>query len=349
MTTGHSSTRAARQDIHCIEAAARSDLDPDLPYLVADIGGTKIEFGRVSSNGRRIEAVRHFAVADHATVEDAIEAYLSEQEQDRPEAIALAIAGPILGDEVALTNGPWRFSIQAAQKRLGIARLLVLNDFSALARGLPTLASSDLIKLGGGGAQPDAPIGLIGPGTGLGVSGLIRIGQSWHALAGEGGHASLAPEEEREALVLALLRRRFGHVSAERVLSGPGLVNLYGALAELEGVAIGDCSPETVTAAALGGDSPLATRALSMFCSLLGSAAGNLALTLGARGGVFIGGGICPRFSDFLAESACRDRFEQKGRMRPYLAEIPLWLITAPHPALHGAASALVADAAKRV
>jgi glucokinase len=311
------------------------------PYLVADVGGTKIELGRASPDGGSIIAVRQLAVADFATIDAAVEAYLADQAEAWPQAIALAIAGPVLGDEVALTNGPWRFSVAASEKRLRVGRLLVLNDFTALALGLPTLAAEHRMKLGGGEGDPAAPIGLIGPGTGLGMSGLVRVGGRWQPLAGEGGHASLAPEDEREAEVLAVLRRHFGHVSAERVLSGPGLVNLFAALCEIDGVPVPRSTPESITAAALADSSPRARAALAMFCSFLGAAAGNLALMLGARGGLFIGGGICPRFSDFLAASACRTRFEAKGRMRPYLESIPLWLITAPHPALHGAAAAL--------
>lgn len=311
------------------------------PYLVADVGGTKIELGRAGRDGTSILAVRHLAVADFPTIEAALETYLADQAESWPEAVALAIAGPVLGDEVALTNGPWRFSIRATERALRLSRLLVLNDFTALALGLPTLAAAHRMKLGGGEADAEAPIGLIGPGTGLGVSGLVRIGARWVPLAGEGGHASLAPEDEKEAQVLELLRRKFGHVSAERVLSGPGLVNLFRALGAIEGAAEQSCSPESITEWGLAEGNPLARSALAMFCSLLGSAAGNLALVLGARGGVFIGGGICPRFADFLASSACRARFEAKGRMRAYLEPIPLWLIKAPHPTLHGAAAAL--------
>ena len=315
----------------------------DHPYLVADVGGTKIDLGRAAPDGS-IVAVRQLAVADFASIEAALEAYLADQPGPPPRAAALAIAGPVLGDAVALTNGPWRFSVAAAQRRLGVERLLALNDFTALALGLPSIARAHLLRLGGGRADPDAPIGLIGPGTGLGVAGLLRVAGRWVPLPGEGGHASLAPEDAREAAVLALLRRRFGHVSAERVLSGPGLVNLYTALCERAGSAVApDCSPEAVTEWALAGTPAIAETALAMFCSLLGSAAGNLALTLGARGGVYIGGGICPRFADFLAASQCRARFEDKGRMRPYLEAIPLFLIQAPHPALHGAAAALTA------
>jgi glucokinase len=173
----------------------------------------------------------------------------------------------------------------------------------------------------------------------------VRVGRRWQALAGEGGHVTLAPEDEEEAEVLRILRRRFGHVSAERVLSGPGLSNLFMALAEIGGAPLAESSPEAITEAALTGGSALARATLSMFCSFLGSAAGNLALTLGARGGVYIGGGICPRIAHFLLASPCRDRFEAKGRMKAYLEPIPLWLINAPHTALYGAAAALLAEA----
>jgi len=187
----------------------------------------------------------------------------------------------------------------------------------------------------------DAPIGLIGPGTGLGVSGLVWSGQRWLPLQTEGGHVSFAATSEREWALSRVLQRRFGHVSPERLLSGPGLVNLYTALAELDAWPAPALQPAQITARGLAATCPHCREALDLFCAALGTAAGNLALSLGARGGVYIGGGIVPRLGDFFDRSAFRARFEAKGRFSAYLAAIPTWVITAENPALRGVATAL--------
>ncbi len=310
-------------------------------WLVGDIGGTNARFGLVSPDG----AILHsgvFAVADFAGIEDAIRAYLAGRGSlAMPRHGALAIAAPISGDEIRMTNHPWRFSVAALRERLGLERLIALNDFTAVALSLPRLAGGDRMPVGGGAPVAGTPIGVLGPGSGLGISGLTPTGAGWRALAGEGGHATMAPANDREAAVLGLMRRRFDHVSAERVLSGPGLVNLYNSLAALGRVPAAQYTPAQITDLETGVRDPLCREATAMFCAMLGTVAGNLALTLGAQGGVYIGGGIVPRLGTRFVESGFRERFEAKGRMRPYLAAIPCHVVTHKLPAFLGCAAAL--------
>ncbi|MBA2723618.1 MAG: glucokinase [Methylibium sp.] len=312
------------------------------PRLLADIGGTRTRLGLQTEAGAAPSEIEVLQDDDHASLEAALTFYLDARRGPRARDAALAIATPVLGDDVRMTNRDWRFSISALQRALGFDRLVVINDFSALALALPSLQSSDLRKVGGGQAVPAQPLALIGPGTGLGVSGLSPAGGRWLPLASEGGHVTLAAADEREAALIALLRRRFGHVSAERALSGPGLANLHAALAELDGVAAASLDAPQIAARAKAGTDPLCVAAVETFFAMLGGVAGNLALTVGAHGGVFIGGGIVPRFGDWIGRSQFRERFEAKGRFREYLAAIPTFVVDAAlPPALLGAAAAL--------
>jgi glucokinase len=226
------------------------------------------------------------------------------------------------------------------RERLNLARLAVINDFTAVALSLPHLAPQQLRQVGGGTAEADAPKAVIGPGTGLGVSGIVKAGGRWIAVEGEGGHATFAPMSARESRLGDALRDRLGHVSWERLLSGPGLVHLYGALALLENRQPEALSPETIAERGTAGGCALCHEALQVFCAALGTAAGNLALTFGAHGGVYLAGGILPRLGDFFATSEFRSRFESKGRLSAYVRPIPTWIITAAHPGLVGAAVA---------
>jgi glucokinase len=311
-------------------------------WLVADVGATNARFGLVSPKGVVLHT-RTLAVADHPTIGDSITAYLGERGAlPRPRQGAIAIASTITGDRVAMTNHPWSFSIAALKSQLGFDRLEVINDFTALALALPHLSPEDRRPIGGGGASSaGAPIGVLGPGSGLGVSGLIPASAGWIALAGEGGHATMAPATDRESAVLDRMRRHFDHVSAERILSGPGLVNLYNTLAMLDGVPSKGYTAAQITDPAIGAADPLCAEATSLFCAMLGTMAGNLALTLGARGGIYIGGGIVPRLGQRFAESPFRARFEAKGRFSPYLAAIPTYVVTHPLPAFLGCAAVL--------
>ena len=197
------------------------------------------------------------------------------------------------------------------------------------------------MRVGGGAPRAHRTIAVLGPGTGFGVSGLVPAGSEWIALSGEGGHATMAPVSERESAVLDLMRARFDHVSAERCISGSGLVNLYNGLAALDGVPAAPYTPAQITDPEIGAQDPLCCEATAMFCAMLGTVAGNLALSLGAQGGVYIAGGIVPKLGSRFAESAFRERFEAKGRMRPYLASIPTYVITHRLPAFLGCAAKL--------
>jgi glucokinase len=307
--------------------------------LVGDIGATNARFALLDESAAPTR-LRVYACDDFPGLGEAIEAYLGA-EGARPNEAALAIASPIAGDQVTLTNHPWSFSIDALRRRLALERLLVVNDFTANALAVPHLGPDGWSKIGGGSAAPRAPIAVLGPGTGLGVSGLLWGGRDWIALAGEGGHATLPPVDDRESVVLERMRRRFGHVSAERVLSGPGLVNLYHTLAEIEGVPALPYSAAQIADRRIGEAEPLCRAALDLFCAMLGTVASNLALTLGARGGVFIAGGIVPRLGAAFAQSGFRPRFEDKGRFADYMKAIPTFVVTHPIPAFLGLAALL--------
>jgi glucokinase len=311
-------------------------------WLVGDIGGTNARFGLVAPDGTLLHS-RVLADADYAEIGDAIDAYLTERDGlPRPRRGALAIASAIGGDEVRMTNHPWTFSISGLQRRLRFQRLEVINDFTAQALALPHLGPGDKIAVGDGEAVPHAPIGVLGPGSGLGVSGLVWTGKRWVPLAGEGGHATMPAASERESAVLGALRRHFDHVSAERLISGPGIVNLYNALAAVDGVPARQYTAAQITDANSAREDSLCAETTEMFCAMLGTIAGNLALTLGAKGGVYIGGGIIPRLGERFAASPFRTRFEDKGRFRDYLAAIPTFVVTHKLSAFLGCAAVLM-------
>ena len=313
------------------------------PRLLGDVGGTNARFAWQAEPGVAPSDIDTLSADAFAGLRDAIRDYLARHRKPVPSACAIGIANPVLGDHVQMTNHHWSFSVSGLQRELGLQRLLVINDFTALALALPVLESSDLRQVGSGQPVPGETMGLVGPGTGLGVSGLILgpPGQPAMPLDGEGGHVTLAATDEREDQVVAVLRRRFGHASAERAVSGQGLENVYRALCELDGRPAHTLDAPAITARALGGDACCA-EVLQLFFSFLGTVAGNLALSLGARGGVYIGGGIVPRLGRAIDHSRFRCSFEQKGRMTGYLASIPTFVIQAEvSPALIGASRAL--------
>ena len=310
--------------------------------LVGDIGATNARFALIGEN-LAATRLRVYACDDFPGIGEAIAAYLTA-EAVRPREAALAVASPVTGDRITLTNHPWSFSIEDLRRRLELERLLVVNDFTANALAVPHLGADERVKIGGGSAAPRAPIAVLGPGTGLGASGLVPAERGWLALSGEGGHATLPPADDRESAVLERMRRRFFHVSAERVLSGPGLVNLYQTLAELDGVPALPYTAAQIADRQIGEGEPLCRAALDLFCAMLGTVASNLALTLGARGGVFIAGGIVPRLGPVFAESRFRARFEDKGRFAAYLAAIPTYVVIHPIPAFLGLAALLAGD-----
>ncbi len=314
------------------------------PRLVGDIGGTNARFAWKSGPASVLADIASYPCADHPSLQHAMQHYLAEHAKPMVSWCAIGIANPVTGDQVQMTNHHWSFSISGVKAALGFERFLVLNDFTALALSLPAMLPADLRQIGGGPAVADEPLGLIGPGTGLGVSGLLpaRSGRVAIPINGEGGHVTLAATDALEEAVVRLLRRQFGHASAERALSGPGLVNLYGVLCEIDGVSPKPLVAADITTLALSGQDAQCGKVVDVFFSLLGTVAGNLALSLGARGGMYIGGGIVPRLGERIEQSAFRQRFDDKGRFRRYLTQIPVYVVHAStSPALLGAAQAL--------
>ncbi len=321
--------------------------------LVADIGGTNARFALVGDGPRpRLIAQRRFACADHATLSDAVEAYLAlATPEARPRRAVIAIAGPVDGDRFRMTNIAWHFSVSETARQLGFDSLQLVNDFTAIAHALEAFASDDLRPVPSGAAREirfDRSLALLGPGTGLGVGGIIREGSRAAALSSEGGHIGFAPQDESEREIERVLRQRYGRVSYERLLSGPGLLALYRALATIEGAATTQCTPAGIVTAARDGGDDLSRRSVLRFCAILGSFAGDLALMLGAWGGVFIAGGIVPKCPDLLDASDFRARFEEKGRFRSKLAAVATRVIMHPDPGLFGAARMLLDDVAGR-
>ena len=316
-----------------------------LPRLLADIGGTNARFAWQDGDGAALHDQHTLTVSDHVSLADAMRAYLAHIGREAPPCCAIGVATPITGDAVSLTNSHWSFSVDAVRRELGFERFVVINDFTALALALPDLPASELRQLGGGAPIAGTPLALIGPGTGLGVSGLVPSTEPgrWAALQGEGGHVTLAASNAREAAVLQVLHDRFGHASAERAVSGQGLEALHHAVCTVDGLRV--ATPLTaaeISERALAADDESCVEVLNLFCAFLGSVAGNLALTLGARGGVYIGGGIVPRLGEAFERSRFRECFEAKGRFNRYLAAIPVYVIQAKvSPALLGAARAL--------
>ena len=322
----------------------KSDDYPDGPRLLADIGGTNARFALEHGPGR-IGNIRTLACAGFPRFEDAARSYLTECPGGVRHAV-IAIANPVGTDLIRMTNHDWSFSTMAARRELGLQTLLVVNDFSALAMALPTLGAGDLVQIGGGQAKPHSVMGLVGAGTGLGVSGLVPAGGRWVALQSEGGHVAFSPFDAREVAVLEHCWERYEHVSAERLISGPGIELIREALAARAGVRVAALDTAAIVERGLDGSDTLCRETLDCFCSMLGTVAGNLAVTLGAKGGLYIGGGVVPRLGAYFALSPFRARFENKGRFSAFNAQIPTLLITAPYPALPGAAAILSAHLA---
>lgn len=316
------------------------------PRLLADIGGTYARFTLEVAPGEFVHT-SSLRCADHADFHAAVTAYLSDLAHLGLAPIknaAVAIANPVSGDSVRMTNYHWQFSIEAMRERLGFDHLLVVNDFTALAMALPSLLPTQRRQIGGGAPVARSVVGLIGAGSGLGVSGLIPADNGWIALGTEGGHTSFSPRDAREVAILQYAWRHHPHVSFERLLSGPGIELTYRALREQAGkpdLAMG--APE-ITQHALDGSDALCVATLEAFCGMLGTAAANLAVTQGAFGGIYIGGGIVPKLGDFFDRSMFRHRFEDKGRFSEYMRGIPTYVITSADATFVGASIILAAQ-----
>jgi glucokinase len=298
--------------------------------LLGDIGATNARLALLSDGV--LGPISWFAVADFPRFTDAVDAFLERhcRHLSVPEAL-LAVAGPVAENRCVLTNCPWTIDAPELRAAHNFASVHICNDFQATALSLPHLTAEDLFPLGGGEAVAGEPMAVLGPGTGLGVACFVPGSPTSAVIASEGGHATMPACSPREEAIIAHLRQEFGHVSAERVISGAGLENLYRAVVALDRVDAPTRNAAEITKAALDGDCPAARTALDLFCAMLGTIAGNVALTFGARGGVYIAGGIAPRLTDFMARSEFRARFEHKGRFRTYLEAIPSSIII--HPA----------------
>lgn len=315
--------------------------------LVADIGGTNVRFALIDTSLPRpaFETVKKYSTKDHSDIAAAARTYLAEQKfEGKLAGLVFGVAGPVRRGEIHLTNAGWTISEDDLYRKLDVAFARVVNDFETLAEAIPVFNAEDLKQVGPHpfDGRRSGTVAIIGPGTGLGVGGLVHGSDAMLPLVTEGGHASFAPGDDLEAEVLKLLRRKFGdHVSNERILSGPGLLDLYRAMAEVEGKASPGCDPITITATARRDRNSFEATVFGRFCAILGSAAGDVALTMGARNGVLIGGGIIPDAIDLFVASDFRKRFESKGRFVDYLNTIPTAVIIDPHAGLRGAAAIL--------
>ena len=294
--------------------------------LLADIGGTNARFALLA--GRTVGMIARMPVSDYGGFPEALGAYLAKiSGADTIGAAILAVAGAVQNGHCALTNNPWVIDAAELRATYGFSTVRLINDFEAVAWSLPGLSPDKLRQIGGRQPVIGAPLAALGPGTGLGMAASIPHATGHLVLPSEGGHSTMAGSSPREDAVIAYLRQRLGHVSAEHVLPGHGLENLHEALAALDGVMLPSRSAAEITRAGVEGTCATSRAAIDMFCAMLGTVAGNLALTLGARGGIFIGGGILRHMPGYFAGSSFRARFEEKGRLSKYLEPIPAYLI----------------------
>ena len=314
------------------------------PRLLGDIGGTNARYAWQTHATARPRDVASYPTRQHDSLLLSVEHYLRTHNKPRPQAMGIGIATQILGDHVQMSNHHWAFSIASMKKALEIDCMVFVNDFTALALSLPVLPETDLYRIGEGTAVINAPMAVIGPGTGLGVSGLLPDRQAgrWLPISGEGGHVTLSGDNALELAVIQRLKQRYGHASAERALSGAGLLAIYEALCDVYAQPALALAAAEVLSHAQADTQPYCAMALDMFFAFLGGISGNLALTLGSIGGVFLGGGIIPKAITALERSTFRERFVSKGRFRDYLNAIPTYVIQAEvSPALIGASIAV--------
>lgn len=306
-----------------------------------DIGGTNLRIATAVAG--RLENVQQWACAELSGPSEALSRYLQQFPLDNA-SVCMAVASPIDGDRVVMTNRDWSFSKGELVQAFALRQLDIINDFHAVCFSIPGLNQSDFIQIGGGASAHSQPIVVCGPGTGLGVATAARIDGKLVVLPGEGGHMDFAPTSPQEQEVWTLFHERYGHVSYERILSGPGLRELYESLCKIEGVLPEPLSPAEISAQGMGESSSMSHKTLKLFCGILGSFCGSVALLAGSFGGVYIAGGIAPKLADFLSQSDFRRRFEDKGRYQGYNRRIPTFITTYPYPGLLGAAQYLLAQ-----
>lgn len=302
---------------------------------MVDLGGTNFRIGLFNAQTRTLSHVQHHRTAELDSIEQAITAFM-EATQYTPEQACLAVASPTQYDHISLTNRNYSFSLKALQARFQFKTLKVINDFAAIAQAVPYLKPNEKVQIGGNNEDPKMPIAVCGPGTGLGVAYLTPHQGSWMAISGEGGHSDFPATNTLEDQILQRLRKRFDRVSAERLLSGSGLTNLHMARMQIEQGVTVSIAPHMITQAALEGDHDC-YKSFTLFCAMLGRFSGNLALTFGSVGGVYLSGGILPRYINFLKNSPFRQEFDNKGRFADYMKAIPVFVVTHEQPGLLGA------------
>lgn len=318
--------------------------NPEYMILVGDIGGTNARFGLVrESDGvyGNPQDIHTYSASRYEGIYDSICEYLTLHPDVKLKKASLAVATAVQNDEIKFTNSGWSFSLSQLFQQLNLESIKVINDFTGLALSIPKLNPDQLIQITQGSVVSDGSIAVLGPGTGLGVSGLLYTNEGWMPVEGEGGHVTLGATTTRELVLFQKIWDRYGHISAERILSGNGIVEVYQSLCVIDGVTPEFSLPAQVSSQAINGSCPICSEVMDLFFGWLGVVAGNLALTLGAQGGVFIGGGIVPRMLELFENSSFRDRYYQKGRFSDYLRSIPVYVISAEYPALTGAACAL--------
>ncbi|MEZ5479094.1 MAG: glucokinase [Thiolinea sp.] len=310
--------------------------------LAIDIGGTNIRFGLLSEDSLSPLHILQYKINDYPGLADVMRLYLdSAPANTAVQDVAVAVATPIEGDRIKLTNHDWNFQVSVIREQFGFRRLKVVNDFTALSLSLPLLGADELVQVGGGQPDPDGAIALLGAGTGLGVSGLIQTADGYYPLAGEGGHVSLGARSERELAIFSAFLDKYGHMSAERLLSGTGLTEFYQVIRRLDQLEANPLPNEEISRRAIKGSCASCAETMELFCEWLGIIGSNLALTLMASGGVYVGGGIVPKLGDYFLQSGFRRCFEAKGRFRKFMEQVPVYVIHADQPALRGAAHAL--------
>ena len=309
--------------------------------IIADIGGTNMRVAQVDAQGN-ITNITIYACAEHDSLAVVLTDFISKQQLNGKKINAcLAIACPVDKDLIVMTNLPWQFSQSQLKAQLSLNQLVLVNDFTAIAHSIPHLGAQQKVQIGKGDVIASKPISICGAGTGLGVANLIPVGSNWHSLSGEGGHVDIAPVDEQEIAILQFLSKKYVRVSSEQLLSGLGIEQIYQALSFIKNGEAQILTAKEITENALAGECGLCVETLAQFCRILGSFAGNLALTLGSYGGVYIAGGIVPRFIEFFANSDFRTRFEAKGRLSSFNQPIPTFIVTEDQPGLLGASAYL--------
>ncbi|WP_353643810.1 glucokinase [Mesorhizobium sp. WSM2239] len=309
------------------------------PILIGDVGGTNARFAIVLDADSEPSEPKIVQTASFATIDDAIRSAVLDKTPVKPRSAVLAIAGPVDGDEIALTNCPWIVRPKAMLAGLGLSDIVILNDFEAQALAVVALDKEHMEKIGGGAPEPNASRVVLGPGTGLGVAGLVHACGRWIPVPGEGGHMDIGPRTPRDLQVFPHIERIEGRVSGEQILCGRGLVNTYRAIAKADGITAKMPSPAEITAAALSRSDPVATEALDLFVTCLGRTAGDLALVFKSRGGVFLTGGIAQKIVPALKTGNFRTAFEDKAPHKELLKSVPVYVMTHPLPALAGLAA----------